>query len=150
MQLNKFTDYALRILLYVARPNDVPYKIADIAKDLHVSQNHLVKVVHFMGKQHWIVTIRGKGGGIRLNPDARNIKLGEIVRILQGNHQIVECNTPPCVLRSQCGLKGILDQALESFYQSLDRYTLGEVLQHGILPSSQSSHIDFLQLTQKA
>ncbi|ENV37984.1 Rrf2 family transcriptional regulator [Acinetobacter venetianus] len=150
MQLNKFTDYALRILLYVARPNDVPYTIADIAKDLHVSQNHLVKVVHFMGKQHWIVTIRGKGGGIRLNPDARNIKLGEIVRILQGNHQIVECNTPPCVLRSQCGLKGILDQALESFYQSLDRYTLGEVLQHGILPSSQSSHIDFLQLTQKA
>lgn len=150
MQLNKFTDYALRILLYVARPSDVPYTIADIAKDLHVSQNHLVKVVHFMGKQHWIVTIRGKGGGIRLNPDARNIKLGEIVRILQGNQQIVECNTPPCVLRSQCGLKGILDQALESFYQSLDRYTLGEVLQHGILPSSQSSHIDFLQLTQKA
>lgn len=150
MQLNKFTDYALRILLYVARPSDVPYTIADIAKDLHVSQNHLVKVVHFMGKQHWIVTIRGKGGGIRLNPDARNIKLGEIVRILQGNHQIVECNTPPCVLRSQCGLKGILDQALESFYQSLDRYTLGEVLQHGILPSSRSSHIDFLQLTQKA
>lgn len=150
MQLNKFTDYALRILLYVARPSDVPYTIADIAKDLHVSQNHLVKVVHFMGKQHWIVTIRGKGGGIRLNPDARNIKLGEIVRILQGNHQIVECNTPPCVLRSQCGLKGILDQALESFYQSLDRYTLGEVLQHGILPSPQSSHIDFLQLTQKA
>lgn len=150
MQLNKFTDYALRILLYVARPSDVPYTIADIAKDLHVSQNHLVKVVHFMGKQHWIVAIRGKGGGIRLNPDARNIKLGEIVRILQGNHQIVECNTPPCVLRSQCGLKGILDQALESFYQSLDRYTLGEVLQHGILPSSQSSHIDFLQLTQKA
>lgn len=150
MQLNKFTDYALRILLYVARPSDVPYTIADIAKDLHVSQNHLVKVVHFMGKQYWIVTIRGKGGGIRLNPDARNIKLGEIVRILQGNHQIVECNTPPCVLRSQCGLKGILDQALESFYQSLDRYTLGEVLQHGILPSSQSSHIDFLQLTQKA
>ncbi|MFK4051237.1 RrF2 family transcriptional regulator [Acinetobacter venetianus] len=150
MQLNKFTDYALRILLYVARPSDVPYTIADIAKDLHVSQNHLVKVVHFMGKQHWIVTIRGKGGGIRLNPDARNIKLGEIVRILQGNHQIVECNTPPCVLRSQCGLKGILDQALESFYQSLDRYTLSEVLQHGILPSSQSSHIDFLQLTQKA
>ncbi|MHA3983958.1 RrF2 family transcriptional regulator [Acinetobacter venetianus] len=150
MQLNKFTDYALRILMYIARPSDVPYTIADIAQDLHVSQNHLVKIVHFMGKQQWIVTTRGKGGGIRLNPAARQLKLGEIVRILQGNHQIVECNTPPCVLRSQCGLKGILDQALESFYQSLDRYTLGEVLQHGILPSSQGSHIDFLQLTQKA
>ncbi len=130
MQLNKFTDYALRILMYVARPSDAPYTIAEIAKDLHVSQNHLVKVVHFMGKQEWIITIRGKGGGIRLNPDALNSNLGSIVRILQGDNQIVECNTPPCVLRSHCGLKGILYQALESFYQSLDQYTLGEVLQH--------------------
>ena len=70
-----------------------------------------------------------KGGGIRLNPKALDLKLGAIVRILQGDHQIVECNTPPCVLRSHCGLKGILDQALESFYQSLDQHTLGEVLQ---------------------
>ena len=150
MQLNKFTDYALRILMYVARPSDVPYTIADIARDLHVSQNHLVKIVYFMGKQHWIVTIRGKGGGLRLNPEAKSLKLGEIVRILQGNHQIVECNTPPCVLRSHCGLKSILDQALECFYQSLDQYTLGEVVQYGILPSSTNSNIDFLQLVQKA
>ncbi|ENU28909.1 hypothetical protein F991_03033 [Acinetobacter sp. CIP-A165] len=150
MQLNKFTDYALRILMYVARPSDVPYTIADIAQDLHVSQNHLVKIVHFMGKQHWIITTRGKGGGIRLNPEAKNLKLGDIVRILQGHQQIVECNTPPCVLRAHCGLKGILDQALESFYQSLDQYTVGEVLQHSILPSSQHSNIDFLQLLPKA
>lgn len=57
--------------MYVAHPSDVPYTIADIARDLHVSQNHLVKIVHFMGKQHWIVTIRGKGGGLRLNPEAK-------------------------------------------------------------------------------
>ena len=136
MQLNKFTDYALRILMYVARPSDAPYTIAEIAQDLYVSQNHLVKVVHFMGKQEWIITIR-QGGGIRLNPKALDLKLGTIVRILQGDHQIVECNTPPCVLRSHCGLKGILDQALESFYQSLDQYTLGEVLQQ---PKSASDH----------
>lgn len=145
MQLNKFTDYALRILMYVARPSDVPYTIAEIAKDLHVSQNHLVKVVHFMGKQEWIITIRGKGGGIRLNPNALNSNLGAIVRILQGDNQIVECNTPPCVLRSHCGLKGILDQALESFYQSLDQYTLGEVLQKP-RSASNTSPIDFLQI----
>lgn len=131
--------------MYIARPSDVPYTIAEIAEDLHVSQNHLVKIVHFMGKQEWIVTIRGKGGGIRLNPKAFELKLGYIVRTLQGDHQIVECNTPPCVLRSQCGLKGILDQALQSFYQSLDQYTLGEVLQQS-KPSSDLSPIAFLQL----
>ena len=128
MQLNKFTDYALRILLYIAQPRDMPYTIAEIAEDLHVSKNHLVKIVHFMGQHNWIITTRGKGGGIRLNPQALNSQLGEIVRILQGYHQIVECNTPPCVLRSKCGLKGILDQALEQFYISLNQYTLNDVL----------------------
>ncbi|MEQ1142879.1 RrF2 family transcriptional regulator [Acinetobacter soli] len=128
MQLNKFTDYALRILMYVSRPSEFPYTIADIAKDLRVSQNHLVKVVHFMGKQEWIITTRGKGGGLRLNPKALEIRLGHIVRILQGDHQIVECHEPPCVMRAHCGLKGILDQALEQFYVSLDQHTLRDVL----------------------
>ena len=128
MQLNKFTDYALRILIYISRPRESAYTIAEIAADLQVSQNHLVKVVHFMGKQNWLITTRGKGGGIRLHPDAVHLKVGEAVRILQGENQIVECNNPPCVLRSQCGLKGILDQALEQFYQYLNQYTLGEVL----------------------
>ncbi|TCB48574.1 Rrf2 family transcriptional regulator [Acinetobacter sp. ANC 4779] len=138
MQLNKFTDYALRLLMYISRPRDTPYTIAEIAQDLHVSQNHLVKIVHFMGKQDWIVTARGKGGGIRLNAETLNLNLGQIVRILQGDNQIVECNTPPCVMRSNCGLKGILDQALEQFYRSLDHYRLGDVLDTGSSAKSAS------------
>ena len=128
MQLNKFTDYALRVLMYIAQPKALPYTIAEIAEDLRVSQNHLVKIVHFMGKQDWLITARGKGGGICLNPQALTLRLGEIVRILQRENPIVECNNPPCVLRSNCGLKSILDQALEQFYQHLNQYTLGEVL----------------------
>lgn len=128
MQLNKFTDYALRILMYISQPKDMPYTIAEIAEDLKVSQNHLVKIVHFMGKQNWLITTRGKGGGLRLNPDILEFRLGHIVRILQGVAPIVECNTPPCVLRPRCGLKGILDQAVDDFYLSLDRYTIAEVL----------------------
>lgn len=81
-----------------------------------------------MGKQNWLITTRGKGGGIGLNPEALELHLGQVVRILQGENQIVECNTPPCVLRSQCGLKGFLDQAVEQFYLSLDQYTLAQVL----------------------
>ena len=102
--------------------------MAEIAADLKVSQNHLVKIVHFMGKQNWLITTRGKGGGIRLNLEAVHLQVGEAVRILQGENPIVECNNPPCVLRSNCGLKSILDQALEQFYQHLNQYTLGEVL----------------------
>lgn len=128
MQLNKFSDYALRVLMYVSRPREYPYTIAEISEKLHVSQNHLVKIVHFMAKQDWLITTRGKGGGIRLNPIALDAKVGQVLRILEGDQNIVECNTPPCVLRANCGLKGLLNQAVQQFYQSLDQYTLGDVL----------------------
>ncbi|HAA08016.1 MAG TPA: transcriptional regulator [Acinetobacter schindleri] len=128
MQLNKFTDYALRILMYIAQPKEVPYTIAELANELQVSENHAMKIVHFMAKQDWLITTRGRGGGIRMNPLTLKIPLGQIVRILQQDSQVVECNTPPCVLRKNCGLKGILDDAVEQFYASLDQYTLSEVV----------------------
>jgi len=128
MQLNKFTDYALRILMYIAQPKEVPYTIAELANELQVSENHAMKIVHFMAKQDWLITTRGRGGGIRMNPLTLKISLGQIVHILQQDSQVVECNTPPCVLRKNCGLKGILDDAVEQFYASLDQYTLSEVV----------------------
>jgi len=128
MQLNKFTDYALRILMYIAQPKEMPYTIAELANELQVSENHAMKIVHFMAKQDWLITTRGRGGGIRMNPLTLKIPLGQIVRILQQDSQVVECNTPPCVLRKNCGLKGILDDAVEQFYASLDQYLLSEVV----------------------
>ena len=128
MQLNKFTDYALRILMYVSQPKELPHTIAELAQALQVSENHLMKIVHFMAKQQWIITARGRGGGIRLNPESLHLRLGEIVRILQADQNIVECNTPPCVLRSNCGLKGILDQMMNQIYHSLDYYTIADLL----------------------
>ena len=128
MQLNKFSDYALRVLMFVSHSREHPYTIAEISEQLHVSHNHLVKIVHFMAKQEWLMTTRGKGGGIRLNPKALDAKVGQVLRILEGDQNIVECNTPPCVLRSHCGLKGLLNQAVQQFYQSLDQYTLRDVL----------------------
>lgn len=147
MQLNKFSDYALRVLMYISRPRDVPYTIAEIAEKLVVSENHLVKVVHFMAKQQWIITTRGKGGGIRLKPETLSFKLGDILTTLEGDTQIVNCATPPCVMRSHCGLKSILDQAIDQFYQSLNQYTLEDVLNRPALPTrSLSSPISLLQL----
>lgn len=129
MQLNKFTDYALRVLMYVAPAREAPYTIAEIAQNLHVSENHLTKVVHFMAKQNWLITTRGKGGGIRLNPTVLDIGLGTLVQTLQGDAQIVDCQKPePCILLPRCGLKGILHQALLQFYQSLNQYTFAQAL----------------------
>lgn len=146
MQLNKFTDYALRILMYVAPARELPYTIAELAARLHVSENHAMKIVHFMAKQDWLITTRGKGGGIRLHPNSLTLSLGQIVRILEHNDAVVECNDPPCVLRNHCGLKGILDHALAAFYQHLDQYTLGMVVQPAPHARTAQAAIALLQL----
>jgi Rrf2 family transcriptional regulator, nitric oxide-sensitive transcriptional repressor len=146
MQLNKFTDYALRILMYVAQPRDDLYTISELAARLQVSENHTMKIVHFMSKEGWLITTRGKGGGIRLHSNTLDLRLGQIVRILQGNNQVVECNTPPCVLRQNCGLKGILEQALEAFYRNLDQYKFSDVIHTPKQQQSLNSTISFLSL----
>lgn len=144
MQLNKFSDYALRVLMYVSKSRETPYTIDELAEKLHVSRNHLVKIVHFMAKQHWLITSRGKGGGVQLNPHTLDARLGQVLRILEGNTQIVECHNPPCVLRSHCQLKGILDQSVEQFYQHLDQYTLAQVVNPA--PTNLTTNLSPIQL----
>lgn len=133
MQLNKFSDYGLRLLMFLLQPsNDQSSSelttIAQAAAALKISENHLIKVSHFMVKQGWIVSTRGKGGGIRLAPDAYTLALGDIVRTLEHDQKAVNCLEPACSLRFSCGLKSVLDQALEQFYQHLNRYQLQDAL----------------------
>lgn len=133
--------------MYIAQPKEVPYTIAELANELQVSENHAMKIVHFMAKQDWLITTRGRGGGIRMNPLTLKLPLGQIVRILQQDNQVVECNTPPCVLRSNCGLKGILDDAVEQFYGSLNQYPLSEVVKPLKSHFSTQSPISLINLT---
>lgn len=133
--------------MYIAQPKEVPYTIAELANELQVSENHAMKIVHFMAKQDWLITTRGRGGGIRMNPLTLKLPLGQIVRILQQDNQVVECNTPPCVLRSNCGLKDILDDAVEQFYGSLNQYPLSEVVKPLKSHFSTQSPISLINLT---
>jgi Rrf2 family nitric oxide-sensitive transcriptional repressor len=133
MQLTKFTDYGLRLLIYLLQPSDGLRTITQAACVLQVSENHLVKVTHFMVKQGWLISTRGKGGGIRLAPQALSLPLGEMVRCLEHDQQIVNCSQPACALRVNCGLNGILDQALEQFYQHLNQYQLQDARQQPLL-----------------
>ncbi len=135
MQLNKFTDFGLRLLMYLLQPGDNLVTIAQAAQDLKVSENHLIKVTHFLVKQGWIISTRGKGGGIRISPDALTLPIGEIVRRLEHNQQAINCLDPACVLRFSCGLKPALEQALEQFYQHLNQYQLQDALHHPVIYS---------------
>ncbi|AUI66318.1 MULTISPECIES: Rrf2 family transcriptional regulator [Glaesserella] len=128
MQLSKFTDYAFRVLMYIVHHQDALHTIPQLAEQLHVSQNHLVKVVHFMAKQHWLITTRGKGGGIRVSSLVLSMPVGEVIRTLQGDPKLVDCNTPVCILKADCHLKNLLDEALEQFYQTLNQYTISQCI----------------------
>lgn len=154
MQLNRFTDLGLRVLMYLTQPaRPTPFTISEMAQELIVSQNHLVKVVHFMSKQGWVRTSRGKGGGIVLAQSPDLYRMGQVIQTLEGNTQnqnnLVDCNNPPCILRPCCQLKGVLDQALQAFFDHLDQYTLADAMkspiQHTLNPLLR---IEALNLTQ--
>jgi len=134
MQLTQFTDLGLRVLLYTSQPMRITRSsqaitISEIAASLQVSRNHLVKVVHFMAGHQWLITTRGKGGGLALAKSPEEYNLGQVIRILEGTTQVVNCFEPACALRFACGLKSLLDDALNAFYQSLDQYTLADILE---------------------
>jgi len=128
MQLTRFADLGLRVLMYLTQERtQVPVTNAEIASQFQVPHNHVIKVVHKLGKLGWVETQRGRGGGLRLAVPAESLRLGEVLRALEPTHSLVDCETPPCVLRQRCAVKGALDQALAAFYASLNEHTLAEL-----------------------
>lgn len=130
MQLTRMTDFALRLLVYVAGHPQRLCTIAEVAHAYGISETHLMKVTHQLGQQGWIETVRGKGGGMRLAHAPQDINLGAVVRSIEPNFHLVECfgSGSDCTLSGGCGLAGILEGALRSFLDYLDRFTLGDVL----------------------
>jgi Rrf2 family transcriptional regulator, nitric oxide-sensitive transcriptional repressor len=130
MKLTGFTDFSLRVLLYLSIDTTRVATIADIAQSFGISENHLVKVVHFLGQQGWINTVRGRGGGICLAMPPEKIKVGRVVRDTEGAAQAAECFSEDggkCVISGCCRLKDVLTSAVKAFYVELDRYTLADI-----------------------
>ncbi|HUW29691.1 MAG TPA: Rrf2 family transcriptional regulator [Sulfuriferula sp.] len=131
MQLTRFTDYSLRVLIYIGLHQDRLVTISEIAKNYGISQNHLVKVVHQLGTHGYIETVRGKGGGMRLARRPELINIGDVVRDTEENMDIAECFDPSkqsCSLLPSCILKSVLVEARQSFLVTLDFYRLSDFL----------------------
>lgn len=132
VRLTLYTDYSLRVLLYLgAKERQELSTIQEIADAYTISKNHLMKVTHQLGQLGLVETIRGRGGGIRLaqSPDAINI--GAVVRQTEEDFHLVECfdvENNLCRLSSHCRLKGVLYEALQAYLAVLDRYTLADCL----------------------
>jgi Rrf2 family nitric oxide-sensitive transcriptional repressor len=130
MKLTSFTDYSLRVLIYLAAEPARRATIAEISTAFEISENHLTKVVHFLGKQGWIETVRGKGGGMALARPAAEIVVGKVVRDTEGAAMPAECfaaEESHCAIVSCCRLKNVLSEAVKAFYGVLDQYTLADI-----------------------
>ncbi len=128
MQLTRYTDYALRVLLYMGSiGTEQRATVADIADRYGIARNHLLKVVHKLGQLGYVRTIRGKGGGIELARHPTEISVGRVVRDMEARLHIIDCQEPPCPLHGACRLKGLLDEAAEAFLAVLDQHTLADV-----------------------
>lgn len=129
MQLSKFSDYSLRVLMYLALRTDRQTPVAEIATAYDVSRHHLLKVAAKLAEIGLVHAVRGRSGGIELAKPAADIVLGDVVRATE-NLGLVECMTEAgsCVLADACKLQHALGKARDAFLAELDRYTLAELI----------------------
>lgn len=126
MKLKRLTDYALRVLIHIAKRPGRRCTVPEIARAHRISQHHLVKIVHLLGRLGYLETVRGRGGGVTLRPPASGVNLGDLVRSLERDDDLADCAA--CGLAPQCRLAGVLDCAKEAFYADLSRRTLADVV----------------------
>lgn len=130
MRLTTFSDYTIRMLIHVATAPGGRATIAEVARAFAISEGHLVKIAHVLGREGILLNTRGRGGGLQLARPAREINIGRVLRMTEGGDFPAECFRPGnrCALTPVCRLSGVLEQAVEAFYAVLDRFTLADLI----------------------
>ncbi|MGE0338920.1 MAG: Rrf2 family transcriptional regulator [Xanthobacteraceae bacterium] len=130
MRLTKFSDYALRVLMYAAVRKERLITIDEVSKVYGISRAHLMKVVNQLSRAGYLTAVRGRSGGITLAKRPNAVRLGDVVRATEPDFALVECfeMRNECVVTARCRLRGVLDEALSAFIRTLDRYTLADLI----------------------
>lgn len=131
MRLTRFTDYSLRVLMYLAAGPQRRATVAEIAAAYDVSAHHLTKVALGLARGGWLATVRGPGGGLELARPPEQVIIGEVVRCTEGHDHPAACfadDAPPCRIAPACALRDVFVEAVDAFYAVLDRHTLADLL----------------------
>jgi len=129
MKLTKHTDYAFRVLLYVAvKKNDELSTIKEVTQAFEMSQDHVMKIVQKLSKAGFIKALRGKNGGIRLGRPASEIVISDVVTLMEATLTPVNCETPACCIKEGCKLADILFEAQNKYLSHLKQYTLADLV----------------------
>jgi Rrf2 family nitric oxide-sensitive transcriptional repressor len=131
VHLTKFSDYSLRLLLYLADHGDRPVSIGEVSRAYRISPHIMVKVAQRLTADGLVASVRGRSGGLRLTRAPGDINVGAIVRRSENNWDLVECfdlETNTCPIESACGLKSVLKHAQSAFIGVLDNHTLADFM----------------------
>ena len=129
MRLTLQTDYALRMLMYLAIHRGRPCRVTDVAADFGISRNHLLKVALKLGRLGYLTTARGRTGGIALAQPPEDINLGDVVRQMEDGFDLTECmrGGGKCAITPSCRLKGVVRRAFDAFLSVFDGVTLADI-----------------------
>ncbi len=133
VQLTQFSDYGLRLVIYLASHPDRVVSVDEISRAYGISRHHLVKVVQTLTDLGVIKSQRGRGGGMRLAMRPSEINVGWLVRRTEPHFDLVECFDPAtntCPIAPACGLKALLHRAQHAFLRVLDECSLEQILTH--------------------
>jgi Rrf2 family nitric oxide-sensitive transcriptional repressor len=126
MRLTRYTDYAIRVLIFLGAREGEISSIRTIATTFSISQNHLMKVVQDLAAAGFIDSVRGRNGGIRLSRQAADINLGALLRHTENLTDLLDC--PSCLVRGGCGMPSILSEATAAFIGVFDKYTVADLV----------------------
>jgi Rrf2 family nitric oxide-sensitive transcriptional repressor len=134
MRITRFSDIGLRVLIYLAGTGERHNlaTVSEISRQFDIPLNHLVKVVALMARVGWIQSVRGRNGGLSLAADPKTLRIGAVLRELEGDAELVDCAGMDCALSADCMLRGALASGLRAFYQAMDRYTLADLVKGSV------------------
>ena len=131
MRLTAFTDYSLRVLIYLGVHSNQRAAVGEIAAAYGISRNHLMKVILFLAEEGYVATTRGRGGGVQLKLSPDRIRIGDVVRKSEADSVLVECfsrEASECRIENACKLRSAFHKAAQAFYSVLDTYTLADLI----------------------
>ncbi|MFO7857383.1 MAG: Rrf2 family transcriptional regulator [Ectothiorhodospiraceae bacterium] len=130
MQLTFHTDYGLRVLMFAGAHGDRRVTMREIASAYSISLEHLRKVVHRLAQTGFLVTTKGRAGGLRLACEPESIRVGDVVMAMEDSLDVMDCSRQPCPLCGGCSLKTVFESARQAFIDHLNAYTLADLLRN--------------------
>jgi len=130
MQITTFSDYCLRILIFLAVNDGRRASAREIAEHYDISVHHVAKAAKWLAREGHVKAVKGKGGGLTLAADPADIKVGQVMRSAEEGTGLVECmrENGNCAIHGACGLAGMLNEARDAFFKTLDRYSLADAI----------------------